>query len=286
MGIFVQRAIDVTINLGIGQFGDQKGADVTLSGYRVQAAIQQFVGETQGQLQLRIFGLTLDMINQLTTIGPIMTERRNNSILVTAGDLGGAMSVAYQGQISAAWADFNGMPEVPLNIVALGAAIHAVRPVNALSFRGAVDVAQIMAGLAQTMGISFENHGVQIKLNSPYFPGTAYDQVCACARQAGINFTIDRGVLAIWPSNGVRGSTPVKLSSATGMVGYPSFSGDGVLVTHEYLPNVDLGNQIDIDSTLQVASGSWNTMRVVHELHAKTPGGSWFTQLTCIRPPQ
>lgn len=128
---FVKRRIDVTINLAEGQFGDNAGPAVTLSGYRVQAAVVAYNGDSQAQLQLRIFGLSQDMINKLTVIGPIPTERRNNRILVAAGDVGGdALTVVYEGTISQAWADYNQAPEVVFNVVALAAAFEAVKPTN------------------------------------------------------------------------------------------------------------------------------------------------------------
>jgi hypothetical protein len=78
---YAKRRIDLTISLGEGQFGDNKGKDVTLSGLRISTAINYYQGAIQAEALIRIFGLSLEMINRLTRIGPIGNQFRNNSIL-------------------------------------------------------------------------------------------------------------------------------------------------------------------------------------------------------------
>jgi hypothetical protein len=280
---WAKRRIDVTISLGTGQFGDTQGPDVTLSGLRAKASIVAYNGDAQGQMQLRLHGLPLQMINQLTTIGPIMQERRNNRILVAAGNDGGVMSTVYQGTIDSAFGEFQSAPDVVFNITALSAAIQAVKPVNAISYRGSTDVATVMQSLAQTMGFAFENNGVSVQLSSPYFSGTAYEQAKSCARAANIYFTVDRGTLAIWPKTAARAGDPVPISPSTGMVGYPVFSGNGIVLATEFNPDLMLGGQVNVTSSLTVANGIWNVYSIVHELESETPGGAWFSQIQCYR---
>lgn len=280
---FVRRRIDVTISLGQGTFGDDKGPDVTLSGLRAKARIVTYNGDAQGQLQIRLYGMTEAMMNQLTILGPVTQERRNNSILVAAGDDGGIMSTAYQGTIVTAAAEYNGAPEVAFNVIALAAAIQAVKPVNASSYRGPADVATIMQTLATTMGFAFENNGVNAQLSNPYFSGTAYQQAKTCARAANIYFTVDRGTLAIWPKTTTRASQPVTISPGTGMVGYPVVSGDHIVVASIYQPDLQLGGRINVGSSSTVANGEWNIYSLIHDLESETPGGAWFSQVECYK---
>lgn len=283
---FVKRRIDVTITLGAGQFGDEKGDTVTLTGYRVVADMAAVGGDAQGQLQLQIFGMPLSLMNQLTTIGPVMTEiRGKNSILVAAGDEGSTLSVLFEGTIDQAYANFQTAPEVVFNISALSALTAAVKPVAASSYKGSTDVATIMKSLADQMGFAFEDNGVDVKLASPYFPGTALQQVKLCARAAGINYTTDRGVLAIWPSDGFRAGEVPLISPKTGMVGYPVFSSNGIVINALYIPTVKQGGQIDVESSLAVATGRWNVFSVVHNLESERVGGPWFSYISGYRAP-
>lgn len=281
---FVKRRIDVTISLGEGQFGEQQGKEVTLTGHRVSAAIVAYTADTQAQMQLRIWGLPLEMINRLTTIGPIMPQLRKNTILVAAGDEGAALSVAYQGIITSAFGDFNQSPNVALNIMAHAAQVDAIKPVAARSYPGAVNVVDILADLAQQMGLVLENNGVNVQLSNPYFPGTALDQVRACTRAANISYTIDRGILAVWPLSGARSGDPAIISPETGLVGYPAFSSQGIIFTTLYNPAVSLGRPVQVQSSLSVANGQWNPFALAHMIESEMPNGQWFTQLQCWRP--
>lgn len=282
---FVKRRIDVTISLGEGQFGEQKGPDVTLTGLRTSVAIVAYNGDAQGQLQLRMWGLALEMMNRLTTIGPIMPQKRKNSILVQVGDERSALSTAYRGEIITAYGDFNQAPMPVFNVIGMAGGINAVKPVSASSYQGSADVATIVAQLCTQMGYSFENNGVNVQLSNPYFSGTALDQLKACARAANILYTIDRGVLAIWPANGSRAGDPVLISPETGLVGYPAFSSGGIVFTTLYNPALALGGRVDVRSSLPVAAGVWNIYSVAHMLEAEMlEGGQWFTQVQCYRP--
>jgi hypothetical protein len=280
---FVKRRIDVTISLGEGTFGDDKGSDVTLSGLRAKASIVTVSGDVQGQLQLSLYGLPLSMINQLTRIGPIMNQVRNNSILVAAGDEGGAMSTVYQGTIWQAYGQFQSAPDVSFTVVALAGLIEAVKPVGATSYRGNTDVATIMQTLATSAGLAFQNNGVSIQLSSPYFAGTALNQIKSCARAANIYYAIERGSLGIWPKAGRRSGDAIKISPATGLLGYPTFWGNGLELTTLFNPDVAVGMAVEVDSSLSVANGTWNVFNVTHALESETPGGAWFTTIQCGR---
>lgn len=280
---YAKRKIDVTINLGEGQFGDDKGPDVTLTGLRVSASIVYYGGSVQAEAQLHIWGLPLDMINLLTRIGPTGNQVRCNTIIITAGEEGGAMSTVYQGTIVEAVGDFKGAPEVVFRVLALGSYIDAMKPVPAHSC-GSEDAASVMDDLAKLMGLTLENNGVSVMLSNPYYCGTALQQVMDCAKEAGISFAVDRGKLAIWPRNGYRqGDGPVKISAATGLVGYPEFSSRGMVAGTLFNQDVIIGGRIEVTSDLTAACGIWTAFNIVHTLESETPNGQWFTQINCSR---
>ena len=280
---YAKRKLDVTINLGTGEFGENKGSDVTLSGLRVSASYIGYATDVQGALHLRIFGVPLAMIDQLTTIGPIMTQRRNNRITLAAGEEGGSMSTVYEGTIDSAFADFNGAPEVVFNVVALAAAFESVKAVKAQDHPGNVDAALIMKDLADTMGFTFEPNGVSVMLTDRTFSGTAMMQVKECAQAAQINYTVEKGILAIWPRKSYRVGEPVEISPETGMVGYPTFSSTGLVLTTQFNPDIILGRRVNVTSSLTVACGLWNVFSIAHILESETPNGQWFTQVNCTR---
>ncbi len=283
MNSFQRRRIDVTITLGEGQLGDTASNAITLRGLRVVANIAAMGGTAQGQLQAQIYGLPLSMIDQLTAVGPIATQiRRQNTVQIAAGVDGGLMSVVYEGVIDSAFGDFQGAPDVSLNITAMSALAAAVVPVNATSWKGDVSVDSIMSTLARTIDFAYENNGVDAVLTNAYFPGTALAQIQACAKAANIQYSTDNRTLAIWPKTGQRGGDIPLISAETGMVGYPIFSSNGLIINHLFIPTVRQGGQVEVQSELRVASGTWRVASVVHTLESEQPNGAWFTQFNCF----
>lgn len=275
-----RRKIDLTFELGTGAWGDTVGDKVTFTGLRVHASVIAVGGASQGAASIRVFGLPLDVIQRLTSVGAVAnTIRGANKVLIAAGDEGSALTTIYQGTIDSAYGDFNASPDVAFNVTALSALTAALKPVGARSYVGSTDVATIMAQLAEDAGFAFENHGVTATLASPYLPGAVYQQIQLVARAAGIYHTVDRNTLHIWPANGSRGGDIPLLSPDSGMVGYPAFSSVGLQVASVFMPTVALGGRVDVKSMLNVANGRWRVARVQHDLQSETPGGHWFTQL-------
>lgn len=276
-----RKAIELTITLGSGTFGEDVGDTVTLSGFRILADVTTPGGDSMGRCQLRVYGLREDLMNKLTTIGQINTAiRAKNSVLIAAGEDGAALSAVFQGTILDAWADYSAAPDVVFNIIAFAGLDAAVKPVGATSYKGPTDVAEIIGNLAQSeMGLTFENNGVDVKLSSPYLHGTALSKVRAVAEAADILWSIDRGTLAIWPRGGGRAGSVPKISPDSGMVGYPSLSSKGMTVKMLFNPNVRFGGDVEVQSAIPMACGKWRVSDVSHSLSCEAPGGPWFTMI-------
>lgn len=276
---FSKKKLELTITLGTGTFGAQVGSTVTLSDLRMFADISAPCGESMGALHLRVFGLTQSMMNQMTVIGPFGQVKEKNEVLLSAGDDSG-MTVVFQGTIFSAWADYSGAPEVPFNVIAYVGMGLAVKPVNALSYPGSADASDIMKTIAESAGLGFVNSGVSVQLSNPYFPGTAWQQLKACARAAQINYKIEFGKLTIWPKGAaVTGSEIPLIAPETGMVGYPAMSSQGLTVKSLFTPHIVLGGEIQLKSSL--GQGAFNVFNYIHNLSSEAPGGPWFTTIDC-----
>lgn len=281
---YVRRSIQATISLGTGDFGDNTGNTATLVGLRMQANCVVWGQAAMGTTQLRVFGLPLDMMNRLTTIGVINQQiRGQNTLTIEAGEKGGQLATIFKGTIDQCWAEFAGQPDVVLNVSAFAGLNAALKPVPALSFKGSADVADVMKGIAAQNAWTFENNGVSVILANPNFPGTALEQVRQAAYAAQINYCLDRDILAIWPLKGFRTGNMPTISPTTGLVGYPTFTSNGVSLTTLFAPNARMGGQCVVNSQLTPANGTWNIISVIHNLECETPGGQWFTHLECAR---
>ena len=322
-GSYVERAIDVTITLGTGAFGQSGFNTVKLTGLRTVASILKAASPSMDQADVRIYGATPDVMNQVSTLGVAWaTTRAQNTVSISAGDKVNGMALIYQGWLKNAWINYDGAPETFLNISGGGANVMAMQPVPPTSVRGTADVASLIQGLAIQGGWGFENNGVVTKIANPYLAGTAYDQILSIGRAANIEVYFDTGTpgpgnqkptpgtgtVAIWPKTGTRTGQVPLISADTGLVGYPHYNDAGMGFRCIFNRNIRLGGKINMQSKVggtappptptnvtapvmtpaqaQQAgpNGEWLVQGPLsHDLAAQVPGGPWFTNVNCSR---
>lgn len=277
---YVKRRIALTFQLGQGAFGDSGFNTVkTSDNLRVSASISKAGGVSMVDLQLRVSGLPLKLMNQLSTLGKPLTSGRRNTITVEAGDDETGMAVVFIGTIFQAWADMQAAPDTTFLVEAHTGLLDSLRPLPPTSFNGTADVALIISGLAQQMGYAFENSGVSVQLSNPYFSGTGWEQLQAAAQAADINILLDGNTIAIWPKDGARKGAAVLLSKDTGLVGYPTWTANGLVLKSLFNPSISFGGQVTVESIVKPANGTWTVFKVQHDLETQTPGGKWETNL-------
>lgn len=282
---FTQRRIDVTISLGEGENGDKKGEEVTLSGYRVSADIPSHTQAEKAQLKLEVYGLNQEMMCRLMAIGPKAEERRKNFIRVSAGSVSHVpCEVVYEGDILQASANHDKAPESVFTVTAQVAGVKEVQPVPPRQYpSGKAGAHEVMRSIATSMGFDFEKNGKDLVLANPYFPGTATEQLNSCAKAARVHYTIDRGVLAVWPEAGCRNYDPIEISPENGLIWYPAFTSSGLLLRTLYNSDLSIGKRVQVTSSIEAAQGSWTIVSLSHKLQTEVPDGSWLSQIVCKR---
>ncbi len=291
---FTKRRITLTITLGADQATkdgtlatfDASGSDtVTLEGLRVSASIALPGGVSMSRADLRVYGMPLEVMNKLTILGaPTAWVGARNTVTIEAGDDDAGMAVCFVGAINEAWVDASSPPDVSFIISAVTGLVDQMRPVTPTSFKGSVDVATMLSGIAGKMfpPLALQNDGVQVVLRDPYYPGTYMQQIQEICRAASCNYIVENNQrLAIWPKDGKRGGLVPKLSKDSGMVGYPMHTQQGIQITTLFNPTITYGGEIEVESTLTPAAGAWIVFSMTHEIESETPGGQWFTQMDC-----
>lgn len=282
---YIKRKIDLVIRLGKGSFGESGFDTVTLRGLRVTADIHKTGMPAGCTANIRVYGMRLSLMNQLSRLGKPLTLTRDNTVTVHAGDDTAGMAVVFAGTIIDCWADFQSPPEVFLNMFSVTGDLARVKPVAPTSYGPSTDVVTIMSSLASVMGADFENNGVSgIILSNPYYPGTAAQQAEACAAAAGIGYILDdlagKLVLAIWPLNRPRRQKQIPIiSPATGMVGYPAYTGGGVRLRSLFNPSILFNGLVKVEKSTTTANGLWTINDITHQLTSEEPSGAWFTDM-------
>lgn len=278
-----RRHITIKFELGQGSFGADGNDTFEVSGLRATASIEKTGGVDMTWLSLRVFGLPLEVMNKLTLLGKPLVDGRHNKITVSAGDDESGLAVVFVGTISEAWVDPRNAPQVAFIVSAFSGLIDALKPVPPVSYKGSVDAALVVSGIAQQAGYRMENSGVSVQTTDPYLTGTTLQQLQKIARTGNFNCVIDNDAIAIWPIDGSRDGEELLFSPDTGLVGYPMRTENGVELTALFNPSVVFGSVVTIESSLTPANGRWTVFRVVHDLEAETPNGKWFTTLECSK---
>lgn len=278
-----QTQLQFTIDLGTGSYGGSTPQTVTISNVRARARINKVGTPAFNKAQVKIFGLPLDMMNQLSQIGVQPDAFRNNTVTVSAGLTGGTPSLAFKGGIRYCWPEFSDNGESWLNIIADTGALAQMQPVAPSSYNGSTDVATIMQSLAKQMNLKFENNGVSVQLSNPYLPGTARAQAVEAAEAADIYVVFDDDqILAILPKNGSRSGTAPVLDPVQGtLVGYPSYVGPAKIgLKSPYNPQLRFMGNVQVqNSVISGANGTWRINTLIHDLSSQDPVGPWFSEI-------
>ncbi len=291
---FVERAI--TLSIKLAQAGTNSpstfastGADtVTIAGARCTAQIQNSGSLAGSQANISVWGIAPALMNQLSTLGMVIQLIPRNTISVAVGDVGGAMTTVFIGTIIQAYPDLTGAPDVPFRFECLAGAAEAALPVPVSSYDGSTDVVTLLSSIARLMNWTFENSGVEARLSNPYYAGSAMDQVRQIARDANINAQVLNNTLAVWPRYGSRQNFAKPLVAAPpdgAMIGSPSFTQQGIMVRTVFDRRITFGAQIEVRSTvLPKASGTWNVLKLDHNLATKIAKGPWESTAYCYNP--
>lgn len=270
------------------------GGKASQNGVRISAKVARPGAVSLSTAQIGITNLPLSLINQLGTLGtPYIYLVGPNTITVEAGDTSGPLSTIFSGTITNAFGDFTGAPDGVFNISAKSLGVQAVSPAPTASFNGTVSVADVMAGFAKQAGLGFVNNGVTAQLASPYFHGSIVDQIKAIATHAGVSWTVDdtKNTLYIWPKNGSRTPTGTQLPIIApppkgGMVGYPTYTATGLKLKTLYESDIGYGTQVQVQSSLTQANGTWTVTYLDYDLECQAQNGPWFTNLEVVAPQQ
>lgn len=278
MGSFTyKKLLKFVITLGTGKFGSSSANVITLKGFRSICYIDKGGGQMMGTLRAKIYGMSQSDMNSCVTLQWRPNFFIPNTIEVFAID-GNEETLVFKGNIINAWGDYLHQPDVNLDIQAQSAFAAALTPVPPRSFPGERNAGEILGILSADMGYSFEDNGVDVLLTDTYLANTTLDQAKKVAAAAGAELYFDDVILAATPRSTARITTIVPLINAkSGMIGYPTFDGIGIVVRTLYNPAIVFGGLIMVDSQLPQANGKWIVTSITHELSCEMPDGPWFS---------
>ena len=197
MGI-KEKILRISIKLGQEKdVWDAKGNDTLVAeGLRASCQINYGNGSLMPSARIKVYGLRLETMMKLLRVRWNTEQAMMNLVQVEAGEQGN-MGVVYTGNITFAYPDMGGAPDVALVIESHTAVLWQLKPAEAVSNEGETDVAAVIESLCAKMGRKFENNGVNVKISNQYLSGTELDKIRQIAAHAGIDVYIDNETIAI-----------------------------------------------------------------------------------------
>lgn len=259
------------------QFSDSKGT-LSLQGLRCNAIIQNPGGfSSYGMLELRAFGMSLEQMNQFSSVGMNGVRSEQRTVLVSAGDVDGVVTQVFEGSLIRSFIDFAGAPDACFVCAAVAGFYEKAKATAPNSYKGAQNAEDMIRAIAVAAGFKFQNNGAHAVLQNQYVSGSAVDQMQTVARAAAFPLVIENGTVYIWPNDKERDGVVIELGPKTGMVGYPTYWEAGFVVKSEFNPLIANGRTVKLTSSIPKANGSWVSQNVTHELSTLSPDGPWFT---------
>ncbi|EFQ3472747.1 hypothetical protein HZ491_004829 [Salmonella enterica] len=278
---YMQRDITVEFTLSDGRTFDNGGGNVlTLPRAKCFATITVYGGTAGTQITLYIWGLSPAHMADLSYRGVWRpAQSRTNKMRVMANG-----RLIFEGDITDAYADYNQAPDIPL--ILTGQVNFNLRNQTAADFsaKGDVPVADIIRALASSAGLKFENQGVSRSLSNPHFSGNIVQQMLDAASAADINIdTGDAEKVTIWPKGEKRNIPPLHISPDHGLIGYPVYTMTGLSSTTIFCPDLFIGRQVHLESSLPNVTGDYQLTGVIHTITSRTVGGPWSSNCTMTR---
>ena len=281
--MFSVKTVRITIQLRKGEF-DNGGNTVIIEGLPVSVTVTKQGGEAKNKASVTVDNLKLETATQLTTLAFKRLETYNNVIQIDAGSQGAELSTIFIGEITSAVPVMSDS-KLSLKIEALAGYYPALIPSTPTSVQENTTVEKLMKQFADEAGYSFENKGITASIANSVFVGSPVEKAKTLARQADVDLLIDDNKFTIQPFEAPKDGQIPLLSKGTGLIGYPSFSNEGINCKSVFNDKLKVGSYFKLESVLPHASGEWQITKVEHRLEAYTPNsGTWESDVTGVLP--
>lgn len=287
-GSFSQKSIQLAITLGKGTFSGAGNTKV-IEGLACEVSITKPGQPDKNSADIKIWGLKYEDMAQLTMLSFRPGESHHNIITIMAGErrredgMGVHLPLAFQGEIRSAYADFNAAPNVCMQFNAATGYYPQQIALPTSTINGEVPAAMLFENFAGEAGYTYKNEGVSASVTNACFHGSPISKMSKLARDIDCELIVDDGMVVTLPSGKARWGKSILISKDTGLIGYPTFTENGIACTCLYNPNLLYGGLIKVESIVPRASGLWRINKLTHSLSAYTPGaGSWESQIEAV----
>jgi hypothetical protein len=160
---------------------------------------------------------------------------------------------------------------------------ESAAPQTPITQQGSVTVSSLFQQIGKSIGWQIDIGQIDTKVSNPYLPGTAIEQIRHLAQMGGVSWATDLNtIVVVKPGQARSQGGATMLSAQTGMVGYPAFTQNSIIIKSLFNPSLRILGSITVQSQLQPANGTWVISNITHVIESQTPNGQWFSTVICI----
>lgn len=278
---FTEKRIETRIKLNIGKYKSGDNVKI-ITGLPTEVNVNQAGFPSLDQAKISIFGINQADLESLTFLSFKTLYYNRNEIEVYAGDDEG-MSLVFQGDIINSKPDYNGAPDVPLVIDAISGYYQGLSAVPPYTFKGSIPTSTIIEQLCAEMDYAFVNEGETKQAVNPYLKGSPIQKIRQLAKSYNLDVNITGKTVTLRKSDGSR-KIIAAINKDSGLIGYPEFTNMGIKLRCEFMPELKIGDEIEVKSIVPKASGRWQIFSLNHSIGVHLDGAPWETSIECLYP--
>lgn len=269
------------IRVGVALYKDEQKRTLVYEGIETHVSIEKPGEPDQNKATVEMYNLSMDAMRDMTTLSFRPLQTKKNLIVIFAGDETNGMSQCFAGEIDTAYADFSGAPTIKMHIEAAAGSYPSLKASPPIAVKGAQSAASLIEQFAKESGYSFLNNGVTASVKNAVLNGSPIQKARTVAGMVGCELIVDDNVVKIQPyDKGLDEGNAVLMSKDSGMLGYPTFTSEGISLKCLYNPDLQLGGMIEVDTVVPGAKGSWKITKLSHSLVANAvSAGDWFSSI-------
>lgn len=274
---FSRKRIRVDLTL----YKDEQNRTLSYDGVETHVSIDKPGEPDQNKATVELYNISMDAMRDITTLAFKPLQSKNNQIAIFAGDDLDGMSQCFAGEIQTAYADFGGAPTIKMHIEAAAGSYPALKASPPIAVDGTQSAASLIETFAKESGYTFQNNGVTAQVKNAVLNGSPIQKARTVANMVGCELIIDDNVFKIQPfDKGLNEGSAALMSKDSGMLGYPTFTNDGIKLRCLYNPDLQLGGMVEVKSIVPGAEGTWKITKLTHSLvaNANSPG-DWFSEI-------
>ena len=281
MNSYTQKTIRITAYLREGEFGEGNNT-VVYEGLPTEVSISKSGGKDGCKATITLYGMKLDTARKMTMLSFRKLQTYNNIVKIEAGTKDQKLDTIFQGEIVTAVPSID-QENLVFTMECRCGYYPNLLPTPPVSVQGETTVDKLMQQFAKEAGYDYENRGITDSVKNSVFYGSPVQKAQQLATQMGFDLLIIDRKFIIQPyETQPKGTIPL-VSKESGLIGYPSFTNDGVECDALFNPDFELGSYFELKTILPHASGIWKISKLETRLSAYMPSGTeWQTSLNGV----